>query len=823
MKKTLLSLILVMTISYSFSQQTINLTSSDVIQDVIDTLTMQDAVIINLAPGNYTQDVFIGEALATSSTNTLIIQSADVNNMATVASTAGTSFSIGAPFITLKNMNIESETGYAVLIDGMSQAQLTEINIIGCNISSTITGTANLIYFNNNGGFSSSSNILITECNFNYGETGVKFECEYNLQLNNLTITNNTFINQRNYPVYLNYVNNLDLSNNTINLPTYNPSSYWDQSVGVYLSAISTTTSNISKVSNNIIQNNNIDSVRYTGIRINNCFGNDSIYISNNYIDINNVDSLAYGIICDYAIINIYHNTIDVSGLKSTAIKVLGSAEVPKIKNNIFNAENVAIEVMDIASLVDVDYNCYYAGDSLPFTNGIQRFTLTQWYSENASIDISSTVEDPQFTTDMNFTNIALDNSAAFIPEIEFDINGIARNQPMCDMGAKELMFIDLGADIELCAGDTLTITSPTAYSYLWSTGATTQSIQVFETGTYSITVQESEFGPVAEDSINVIQAPNSVVMGTVSYSGGNFDANDVNVELYIQHQENAYYIEQVANDYISSSSTFMFTDVEPNHYAIRGVMESTSYNGVVTCYYGNTVDWEDATYINVGCGDTLNYNFTMYELTNLTGPCTFRGNITYTTSNKSLNLTGEPVTGAEIYVAQDPNDEPVANAISGANGAWEINGLEEGTGYNIVVDIPGLNLISTYSGLSIASGDTAHSDLNFIVDTASASGGIYIDTATAIFTVNNEQVELLVYPNPVTSFINIETELNNPTNIEFTILNVSGKTVYTSVKEDSFTGKYNKSISMDEFENGVYFLNLRIGDNFYIKKIIKE
>ena len=80
-----------------------------------------------------------------------------------------------------------------------------------------------------------------------------------------------------------------------------------------------------------------------------------------------------------------------------------------------------------------------------------------------------------------------------------------------------------------------------------------------------------------------------------------------------------------------------------------------------------------------------------------------------------------------------------------------------------------------------------------------------------------------MVYPNPVTSFINIDTEVKNPTNIEFTLVDISGKTVYTSSKEKNFTGKYNKSVNISDFENGIYVLNLRIGNNFYIKKIIKE
>ncbi|MCK4765004.1 MAG: carboxypeptidase regulatory-like domain-containing protein [Candidatus Aminicenantes bacterium] len=43
---------------------------------------------------------------------------------------------------------------------------------------------------------------------------------------------------------------------------------------------------------------------------------------------------------------------------------------------------------------------------------------------------------------------------------------------------------------------------------------------------------------------------------------------------------------------------------------------------------------------------------------------------------------TGEPVPGAEVYIEQEPNDDPIANTGSDSNGNFEFNGLyglEEG------------------------------------------------------------------------------------------------------------------------------------------------
>ncbi len=826
MKKSLLTLLLAITMSFSFSQQIINLTPSENIQDTIQNLEITgitQSVIINLAPGTYNQSIEINEAFPTTATNTLTIQSADVNNMATISTTTGNTIYIGASNIIITNLNIESEGEAAIYLDGGVQEPISDININNCNISGSQNDGNNLLYFQTVSSFNPSDNLIISNCSFNNGDAGVKFECDYNNPFDNLNINNCTFTNQKHYPIYISYVDDLTISMNTVNLPTNNPLSLWENSVGIYLSSITNSSGSVSIVKNNTIKNNGIDSVRYEGVKITSTY-TDSLYIVNNFIDIDNTinDSIAIGINADYSQSKIFHNTIIVKGLKSTAINVSGSTESPEIRNNIFYSDNAAIQAQDYTSLQNVNYNCYYAGDSLPFTNGYSRYTLAQWQANNTNIDQNSIVENPEFTTGIYFSNTALDNVAEYITEVPTDITNTERHQPMCDMGAKELMFIDLGEDIQLCAGDTITITAPTANTYNWNTGATTQSITVWQLGNYAVTVTENVNGPSATDGVDVIQAPNSVITGTVSYSGGLFDIDDINMELYVQNQENAYYLEQVANNYTTSLSTFIFTDVEPNNYTLRGVAQNSNYNGVATSYYGNTVNWETATYLNVGCGDTLDLNFEMYEIPSLAGSYTFRGTVRYASNAKSTNLAGEPVTGAEIYIAQDPNNEPIADAVSDGDGNWEVDSLNEGSGYNIKVDIPGLNLISTYTGLNIASGDTVQNDFDFLVDTTSG-GGISVDTATAILIVNNDEVELSVYPNPVSNFINISTELNNPTNINFTISDVSGKTVYISDKENNFTGIYNKSVNVSDFETGIYILNLRIGNTFYIKKIVKE
>ncbi|PXX90544.1 hypothetical protein DF185_23350, partial [Marinifilum breve] len=75
---------------------------------------------------------------------------------------------------------------------------------------------------------------------------------------------------------------------------------------------------------------------------------------------------------------------------------------------------------------------------------------------------------------------------------------------------------VDLGADQETCAGNTITLDAGNSGStYLWSNGSTTQTITVSTSGNYSVVVTDAN-GCSATDDVNVTVHPNPVVdLGT--------------------------------------------------------------------------------------------------------------------------------------------------------------------------------------------------------------------------------------------------------------------------------------------------------------------
>ena len=78
--------------------------------------------------------------------------------------------------------------------------------------------------------------------------------------------------------------------------------------------------------------------------------------------------------------------------------------------------------------------------------------------------------------------------------------------------GIKGALAVTLGPDIELCEGETATLQAPSGFdSYSWSSGATTSSITVSESGTYSVTVTDTS-GVTGTDNVKVTVHDNPVI-----------------------------------------------------------------------------------------------------------------------------------------------------------------------------------------------------------------------------------------------------------------------------------------------------------------------
>jgi gliding motility-associated-like protein len=97
--------------------------------------------------------------------------------------------------------------------------------------------------------------------------------------------------------------------------------------------------------------------------------------------------------------------------------------------------------------------------------------------------------------------------------------------------------IINVNPALEVCAGDSVVLTAPPADTYSWSTGLQTQSITVFDAGTYEITIY---------DAIGCGYSPPSVTIDLIPLPQGQITAVEYNefdqpIDFYYNNYETCY------------------------------------------------------------------------------------------------------------------------------------------------------------------------------------------------------------------------------------------------------------------------------------------
>ncbi|MFH2142626.1 MAG: T9SS type A sorting domain-containing protein [Bacteroidota bacterium] len=368
------------------------------------------------------------------------------------------------------------------------------------------------------------------------------------------------------------------------------------------------------------------------------------------------------------------------------------------------------------------------------------------------------------------------------------------------------------------CDGEAYAIPSggTLPYEYLWDVNAGSQTDSTAYglcAGDYYITITDAHGCEIITNVIVGEKAMGYISGNVITTSYG--DIPDGYCLVYLLKEEGFAVWDTMASDYLTGSQ-YVFDYIYPGNYIIKFEIDpSLGYSNVLDSYHDTSFTWTTANLFNISCEDSVYINTTMYEMTPMgTGSGSINGFIAYYDNSKS---NGEPVPGAEVYIEQEPNDQPISFSETDTAGYYEFDSLAIGNNYRLYVDIPGFPLISTYSNIDVTSTDTLFANRNFYVDTTSGSEGIYADTPTY---VNNffAGFTFKIYPNPFSELLNVEYYLNEKSVVEIEIYDIDGKTVYNWIDKNQYEGLYKKSVSIQE--TGVYFVKLMINQNVIVKKV---
>ena len=250
-----------------------------------------------------------------------------------------------------------------------------------------------------------------------------------------------------------------------------------------------------------------------------------------------------------YGIVNTFHPMFGIGSATDVTQAVIEwpSGVVTTIENPSINAYHSIIEAVCTLPGIEISANgatSFCEGESVElaapsgFTYEWSNGETTQAIQVAQSGEYSVVVQDPEGCAGVSNT-------------VSIDV--IVPQQPV----------IDIAGDLEFCQGGSVTLTASAGLAYTWSNAADTQSVEVTESGTYFVWVDEGCGLPLQSEAIavNVLNAPEPIISSTVEvpasqdatvFAAGEgvqwFDAQDAIVpivtgnELVVNLSEDATY-----------------------------------------------------------------------------------------------------------------------------------------------------------------------------------------------------------------------------------------------------------------------------------------
>lgn len=215
--------------------------------------------------------------------------------------------------------------------------------------------------------------------------------------------------------------------------------------------------------------------------------------------------------------------------------------------------------------------------NALPATPVVTPSGPTSFCTGGSVTLTSSTATNYNWTTNATTQAITVTTSGTYGVTIT-DANGCSATSTTINVNVSSAPTptIQLTGATAVCEGDTVTLTSSVAESYAWSTGATSQSIQVTTSGTYHVTTTNTNACDGVGQSSDVVITVNTqpvaaVSAATINGSVVSFTNASIDATTY-------------SWDFGDFSSS---TAASPNHaYAANG-----SYTVTLTAINGNCSD----------------------------------------------------------------------------------------------------------------------------------------------------------------------------------------------------------------------------------------
>jgi len=383
---------------------------------------------------------------------------------------------------------------------------------------------------------------------------------------------------------------------------------------------------------------------------------------------------------------------------------------------------------------------------------------------------------------------------------------------------------ITASGSTNICSNETVTLTANSGTNYLWSNGATTQSINVNTAGTYTVTVTQNGgcLKVSTGTTVTVKASPSSIIntSGPTSFCNGNVMLTSVATNctyLWSNGSTNSSITVSISGSYLCTAT------------ATNGCI-STSNAVNVTAQIGTA-----ATPTISASGNTTFCSGSSINLTASNGTSYLWSNGATT---QSINVT----TGGTYLVTVSQNGgcaatsagrtitvNPLANFTVSTNGP-----LSFCQGGNVTISVSSTNAQGYvwYKNNSIINNASSSS---YRVTTAGTylvrvqRGNCGVFSSPYVVTIPCREAELTStnitsYPNPFNTIVNFNIELPSSSAVSVRLYSLAGQLI-DEILHDSYlsAGESNIAYNGEQLTNGIYIAEIKTSSETKRIKICKQ
>lgn len=497
--------------------------------------------------------------------------------------------------------------------------------------------------------------------------------------------------------------------------------------------------------------------------------------------------------------------TSNTGGDKNVSYSTPGTKTVTLTVTNIVGTSTTSFDIeVNPSPELTVSDDVSLCADAFPIT--LEALGTGDFLWSNGLGTTSSVVVDPEFTIDYS---VALTNEFNCTTEAAVLVEVLP------------LPLVDAGADVEICAGESVTISGSGEGTVEWLEFPGESLIQMFDldaSATFNLTAT-GENGCASSDEVLIVvyEVPiadagpdQTICFGEsteITASGG---ANYQWTGFFNEDQAQTVAPEETTDYFVTVSSDFGCSSQDTVTIAVNPTPIATVSDDVVICFGESTTISASggATYLwdqGVGAGAEHSVSpeeDTVYavEVTNEFN-CSANGEVTVTVHPEVLlgivGLSSDP------YCIQDAN-------------AYNMLGTPSG---------------GVFSGFGVIGGQFFPADAGVgpvqITYAFTDEFGWEFETNTFVTVEICENVSELeaafnIYPNPVDEVLTINFDLTKAQDISITVTDISGQLVLSNQKQ-RMNGQTTVQLDLSKLASGVYMLNIDFDGLLASKKIIKE